>query len=277
MKYILLLSIAVCLFVTTAATAPTAEEHFRVGMENLKNQKLVEAIGNFTEALSLKPAYADAYYQRGKAKEMLAIQKGYMDNERYTDLLEAVRLGKKEALREIKEGYAGECIAGLNYTLQNDQIYCLDMSSANLKRIPEQLSKMNNLIQLTVGDNQLKDINTILVNNPMLLSLDARRNQIESLSADIKNLQYLQELNLRDNAITTLPAETSQLKHLQILNLTGNPIADSEKDRIREMLPHCRVYFSSSEQIAKSSGSAKFRPARKATEIQANKKAPKRF
>jgi len=277
MKHLSLLTLAAGLFLTTAATSPTAEEHYKAGVENLKKQKFVEAIGHFTEAVSLNPAYAEAFYQRSKAKELLARQKGYMDNEHYTDLMQALRLGKSDALTDLKEGYAGECVAGMAFTLKPDEVYCLDISSANLRRVPEQLNQMPNLIQLSVGDNQLKDLNSILASNKTLLFLDARRNQLEVLSADIKNLTYLQELNLRDNNLTQLPTEIKQLKHLQVLNLAGNPIEDTEKDRIREMLPHCRVYFGENEMVVKSKGNAKFRPTRRATESQAHGKAPKRF
>ncbi len=277
MRYISLFTLATCLLLTTAATSPTAKEYYSTGVENLKKQNFLDAISSFTEAVSLDPSYADAFYQRAKAKELLARQKGYTDNERYTDLLEAMRLGKKEALWEMQEGYAGECVSGLNHDLAASEVYCLDASSANLQAVPAKLNQMKNLIQLTVGDNQLTDINVILVNNASLLFLDARYNQIESLSADIQNLKYLQELNLRGNAIRTLPSEMSQLKNLQVLNLADNPISETEKNKIRKMLPKCRVYFGENESIAKSKGNAKFHPARKATESQASKKSPSKF
>ncbi len=277
MKYISFITLAAGLFVATAATSPTAKEHYQAGVENLKQQKFVDAIGSFTEAVSIDPAYADAFYQRAKAKEWLAQQKGYTDNERYADLLQAMRLGKKEALRDVQEGYAGECISGLNYDIPADKVYCLDASSAQLKSIPEKVTQMKNLIQLTVGDNHLKDIHSILANNHTLLFLDARHNQIGNLSADIKNLPYLQELNLRDNQLSTLPVEIGQLKNLQVLNLAGNPMGSSEKKRIRELLPKCRIYFGENESLTKTNSNAKFRPTRKATEMQASKPIPKQF
>lgn len=277
MKYISLFTLAASLFIMTAATTPTAKEYYQAGMENLKKQNFVEAIGRFTEAVSEDPSYADAFYQRARAKEMLAKQKGYTDSQHYGDLLQAMRLGNKEAAKDVQEGYAGECVSGLAHDLRPEEVFCLDASSANLKSTPEKLTQMKNLIQLSVGDNELKDINGILANNQTLLFLDARQNQIETLSADIKKLTYLQELNLRDNQLTQLPAEIKELKNLRTLTLTGNPIEDSEKDKIREMLPKCNVYFGENEAIAKTKSNAKFRPARKATEMQATKKAPKRL
>ncbi len=276
MKYISLMAATACLLFTTAATSPSAKEHYNAGINNLRSQKFVEAIGSFTEAVSIEPSYADAFYQRSKAKELLAKQKGYTDNEHYADLLEAMRLGKKEALSDMQEGFAGECVSGLTHDVSSNEVYCLDASSANLKAVPSKLGQMKNLIQLTVGDNQLTSIDAILSNNKTLLFLDARYNQIESLSANIQNLTYLQELNLRNNNLSTLPAEMAQLKNLQMLNLADNPISDSEKARIQKMLPKCKIYFGEKSVVAKK-GNAKFHPTRRANEMQANKPAPSKF
>ncbi|MCU0354852.1 MAG: leucine-rich repeat domain-containing protein [Cytophagales bacterium] len=275
MRQFTICALAAALLLTTAATPPSAEEHYRVGLENLRKKDYVAAIGKFTEAVSLNPAYADAYYQRSKAKVMLAQQKGYMDNEHYTDLLQAMRLGKTEAVAEAREGYAGECVAGLSHQVKPEEVYCLDASTATLKRVPEQFAQMSNLVQLSLADNQLADLTAVATHNKTLLFLDVRRNRLESLPAEIGNLTFLQELNLRDNSLTKLPAEMAQLKHLQVLNLAGNPIADAEKDRIRRMLPNCRVYFGENETVVKARGNAKFRPNRQGS--YANGKAPKRF
>lgn len=44
-----------------------AEKYFNSGVENSKKDKIELAIENYTQAIELKPDYADAYYHRGGA------------------------------------------------------------------------------------------------------------------------------------------------------------------------------------------------------------------
>ncbi len=273
-SYVFVFSLTLCLLFGTAAGVPSAEEQYQAGVENMKQEKFLDAIGHFTEAVSMNPKYADAYYQRAKAKEALAKQKGYFDTEHYVDLLQAMHLGKQEALKEMKEGYSGECISGLSYTGKPTEVYCMDISAAGLTQVPAQLQSFPNLIQLSVADNNLTDIEAITTKNQSILFLDAHGNNLKSLSMSIKNLIFLQELNLRDNNLSSLPAEITELKHLQILTLTGNPISPAELEKIHKMLPSCKIYLDTTEPIVNTRGNIKFR---KSTDSQANKKSPSRF
>jgi len=272
-----LFAFAACLLLATAATPPSADEFYKNGLAKLRQRQFLAAIGNFTEAVSLKPDYADAYLQRAKAKELLAQQQGYTDNERYADLLQATRLGQAEALATISQGYDGGCVTGLEAEPQADEVFCLDISNTNLKTIPAQVSRYADVVRLDVSRNRLTDLNGIFEDNQAIVFLDAHENRISNLPANIKNLSFLRELNLRDNDLKTIPTEMAQLKNLQTLNLSGNPISVAERDRIRQMLPDCNVYFNSSETVAEVRRSPKFRSNRKTTDSQAHGKAPKRF
>lgn len=243
----------------------------------MQQQQFLAAIGNFTAAVSLKPDYADAYLQRANAKQLLAQQQGYTDNERYADLLHATRLGQTEALATISQGYAGGCVTGLETEPQADEVFCLDISGTNLKAIPAQVSRYTDLVRLDVSSNRLTDLNGIFESNQAVVFLDAHENRIANLPANIKNLPFLRELNLSGNNLETLPTEITQLKNLQTLNLSGNPIPVAEQNRIRQILPDCNVYFNGSETVAEVHRSPKFRSNRKATDSQAHGKAPKRF
>ena len=44
-----------------------AEKYFNSGVENSKNGEIALAIEDYTQAIALKPDYADAYYYRGGA------------------------------------------------------------------------------------------------------------------------------------------------------------------------------------------------------------------
>ena len=44
-----------------------AEKYFNSGLENSKNSEIELAIEDYTQAIELKPDYADAYYYRSNA------------------------------------------------------------------------------------------------------------------------------------------------------------------------------------------------------------------
>ncbi|EMS89038.1 leucine-rich repeat domain-containing protein, partial [Leptospira noguchii] len=68
-------------------------------------------------------------------------------------------------------------------------------------------------------------------------------NQLKTLPKEIGQLKNLQELDLHNNQLATLPKEIGQLKNLQFLNLSQNQLSSKEKERIRKLLPKCKIYF----------------------------------
>ncbi|HEO64396.1 MAG TPA: leucine-rich repeat domain-containing protein, partial [Spirochaetes bacterium] len=76
-----------------------------------------------------------------------------------------------------------------------------------------------------------------------LTSLDLGDNQLRTVPKVLGNLKALTWLGLSKNQLRTVPKELGNLKALTELYLKGNPISDKEKQKIKKLLPKCKVSF----------------------------------
>ena len=81
-----------------------------------------------------------------------------------------------------------------------DSVYRLDLSEQQLTKIPEIVSKLNNLQELNLSKNNLSNLN------------------------GIENLNYLQVLSIGMNNFKTFPSEIIKLKNLKSLSVWWNSI-----------------------------------------------------
>jgi Leucine-rich repeat (LRR) protein len=77
-----------------------------------------------------------------------------------------------------------------------------------------------------------------------LKRLDLSRNAITGLPACIGNLSKLVSLDLWSNDIAEVPEEIKDLEELRFLDLRAIMFEQPEMDRIQELLPKAKVYFS---------------------------------
>ena len=103
-----------------------------------------------------------------------------------------------------------------------DKACILDLSSQNLKEVPQGISKLTKLNSLYLGGNQLTSLSPEVFQLKELIRLDAPSTQISSLPPEIGNLTNLQILNLTNNKLTSIPAEIGKLENLTDLLLSGN-------------------------------------------------------
>jgi leucine-rich repeat protein SHOC2 len=116
----------------------------------------------------------------------------------------------------------------------------LDLSENQLTAFPDP-ALIPNVETLYTADNALTELPSTVGNLARLTYLNLDRNQLTALPAEIGNLKELTFLRLNGNKLTSLPESMGQLKNLKRLYLKGNPLPDTEKQKIRALLPAVEI------------------------------------
>jgi leucine-rich repeat protein SHOC2 len=94
--------------------------------------------------------------------------------------------------------------------------------------------KRNRIYPLATNANQLDSQITVL---------DLRGNNLTVLPLSIYKNTQLKIVLLCNNKLSSLNFEIKSLSNLSILNLNGNPISVEEQERIKKLLPNCKIEF----------------------------------
>ena len=220
----------IVVFITASSfNQPDAKTYYENAIASLNKREYIQAISEFTNALSLKPDYADAYYQRATAKELLGKKMGFFSNELCTDLVSALVNGKSEATDKLEKSCMGECYDLDAAFLEPEVVYCADFSSKLLTDLPAGSEKLTNMVKINLFNNKFTTISDKFGKLDRVISLDFSSNKITTVSPAIGKMVYLKELNLSKNQIQALPYEFGNLKKLKMLNLRMNGLTSFPK------------------------------------------------
>jgi Leucine-rich repeat (LRR) protein len=112
-----------------------------------------------------------------------------------------------------------------------------------LIELPIEIWQLSNLTHLNLSSNQLTEIPIEIGQLTNLTHLHLFNNQLKEIPIEIGQLANLKELWLFNNQLTQIPIEIEQLLNLTTLYLWDNPISDLEKEKIRLLLPNCKIRF----------------------------------
>ena len=219
----LLSSILVFLLLSAFGAKRDATTFYQSGVEHLDKKEFVAAIADFTHAISMKPKYKEAYFQRAKAKFFLSEEMSMSVEDALNDLLIAKTLGETDAIKFLLKKSNATCYTLTAKWRNKNEVFCLDYNNANLVRVPTHINELNNLLSLHLGNNKIKSLPLFLKMNNLLI-LDMSNNKLEFLPKTIHLLSSLTELYLSSNNLRTLPNEITQLKNLKILYLRNNKL-----------------------------------------------------
>ena len=219
------------LLFSSFSQAPDAQTFYEDGINDLQNKNYVQAISDFTKALSAKPDFGAAYLQRAIAKHELAVMAGYESVELCADLAQALNLGEDAAAGYIREYCQNECYKLEMAFFEPELVFCADFSSKILYDLPEgAYYKLINLTKLNLFNNKFTEISDNFIDLNLLISLDLSSNRLTEVQPIIGKLIYLEELKLNKNQITDLSSEIGKLKKLKTLHLKGNKLVRLPKE-----------------------------------------------
>jgi len=128
----------------------------------------------------------------------------------------------------------------------------LDLSSAHLSTVPEDVCAAVGLEQLYLVDNGISSLPPALGDLAALQYLNLDRNQLTALPAEMGKLGELRWLRLNENKLAELPADLAKLVKLQRIYLRQNNF---------ELVPECLKGLPLMEDISLSGNRIKEIPA----------------
>jgi Leucine-rich repeat (LRR) protein len=117
----------------------------------------------------------------------------------------------------------------------------LNLSTNQLSFIPPEIDYLINLKELNLKKNNINNIPPSIGNLTNLTCLDLSHNELTTLPTEIGNLISLKILILKNNQLTHIPQEIERLINLIKLNISNNKLSDKEKEKIKKLLPNCKI------------------------------------
>jgi hypothetical protein len=222
MRVITSVSLTFIFVVYSAFTQPDAQTYYESGLKNLNSTDYVKAIGDFTNAISMKSDFGDAFLKRAVAKELLAEKVGFENSELCFDAVMAMKLGNKEASPLLCKKCISECYDQKTAFFEPEIVFCADLSSKVLSDLPEGSSELSNIVKLNLFNNKFTTLTPVFEKLNSLILLDLSSNRLTDLGKNVGFLVNLEELNLNKNSLASLPAEFSKITKIKKLYLRSN-------------------------------------------------------
>ena len=117
------------------------------------------------------------------------------------------------------------------------------LSDKKIKTLPIEIGELTNLTAFSLSRNKITQLPAEISKLINLTSLILYSNELTEFPAEITKLTNLISLILYSNQLTTLPNEINHLTKLTQLVLPDNSLSNAEKEKIKTLLPNCKIYF----------------------------------
>jgi len=147
-----------------------------------------------------------------------------------------------EHLEEIN--FSGNRIRVVPESFQNlKKLKVLKIRDNDILYLPEFIKHFKQLEHLDLAGNELKRLPSEIGLLSKLKRLDLVSNELEYLPPEIGHLSNLEYLSLRHNNLKKLPDDIAYLRNIRNLDLSFNKISRQEKEKIKKLLPNCKITF----------------------------------
>jgi Leucine-rich repeat (LRR) protein len=149
---------------------------------------------------------------------------------------------------------------------EKDKVLSIDVGNKGINKLPKQLDKLNNIVSINLMGNDFTSFPTVLTRLTTLDEISLSTNKLTSVANEIGRLKNLRILIMNNNQLTELPKEIGELTNLlyleignnklkrlpeeikyltnlQELHIERNALSESEKQRIKRLLPNCVIHF----------------------------------
>lgn len=123
------------------------------------------------------------------------------------------------------------------------KINSINLLGNKFTKFPAVLSKLATLDEISLSSNGLREVGPEVGRLKNLKILIMNFNELRSLPKEIGELTELLYLDIGDNQLSTVPEELKYLTKLQELHIDDNRLSEAEKDRIKKLLPNCKIHF----------------------------------
>ncbi|THD30069.1 leucine-rich repeat domain-containing protein [uncultured Flavobacterium sp.] len=130
-----------------------------------------------------------------------------------------------------------------NKLSQLDKIVSINLLGNQFETFPTVLSRLTTLDEISLSSNQLTNVGPEIGQLKNLRILIMNNNQLKELPREIGNLTNLLYLEIGNNELTNLPEEIKYLTNLQELHIERNNLSETERQRIKKLLPKCIIHF----------------------------------
>lgn len=125
---------------------------------------------------------------------------------------------------------------------QPDKVYKLSLQHQQLKELPPEIIRFQNLQLLNLSHNKLKDVPESIGSLSRLQVLWLSHNRLNTLPEDMKLLQQLETLYISNNRLTQIPAWVGGLGKLREMEVSSNFLTTYELDMLEKRLPRCAIH-----------------------------------
>jgi len=160
------------------------------------------------------------------------------------------QLARLDKLRKVSEFFSYEDLLrskvfpNLDEALKRAaEVYIVRMSYQNLDAVSPYIARLANLQVLFLEYNNISALCPEIKELKFLQYINLANNKFTFLPLELTELKHLQILDLSNNQLKALPQEIEQMKNLELLYLGGNPIPETEKARIKQLLPNCAIFY----------------------------------